>query len=292
MSGRIQAILTVDLEDYRRQQLRDHVGDAQPPNPTEVERQLDILLEHFDAIGARATFFTVGRLARELRSSVWARIVGSHELGCHGDEHERVSSQGPQRFGEDVRRAKASLESASGRSVRSYRAPYFSSDGCDPWFGETLARTGFAFDSSRRIGRPSPAFRGTLPLPGSSGAVSEVPMPSLGYGSKRLTVVGGTYFRLLPLHAIEGLLERARANGFVPMVYLHPYDVDPSAAPLDYPGSGYWPGKAGDWLRRVGRAGALAKLTALARTYEFEPIERVVGLDAGARHEATHAGAR
>ncbi len=274
MTKENRAILTVDLEDYRRQQLRDHVGNGQSPNPEEVERQLDMLLDHFEAIGARATFFAVGRLTRELRSSVWSRIVARHELGCHGDEHERVSSQGPEKFSKDVRRAKASLESASGRSVRSFRAPYFSSDGCDPWFGETLASAGFTFDSSRRIGRPPEHFRGTFPLPGSDGTVKEIPLPSIGFGPKRLTVVGGTYFRLLPLRTIESLLARARAQGFVPMVYLHPYDVDPAAAPLAYPGRGYWTARAGDWVRRQGRKHALAKLRALAQTYAFEPLER------------------
>jgi hypothetical protein len=31
---RRRAILTVDLEDYRRQELRDHLGDPQPANPS------------------------------------------------------------------------------------------------------------------------------------------------------------------------------------------------------------------------------------------------------------------
>ena len=35
-------------------------------------------------------------------------------------------------------------------------------------------------------------------LAGSDGAVREVPLVSLGRGGKRLTVIGGTYFRLLP----------------------------------------------------------------------------------------------
>jgi peptidoglycan-N-acetylglucosamine deacetylase len=279
VTSRPRAILSVDLEDYRRQQLRDHVGGTQPPNPVEVERQLDILLEHFDTIGARATFFSVGRLTRELRSSVWARVTAHHELGCHGDEHERVASQGAAIFREDVHRAKASLEAASGKEVRSYRAPYFSSDGCDPWFGATLAEAGFAFDSSRRIKRPPDRFRGTFPLPGSSGRVREVPMPSIGFGPKRLTVVGGTYFRLLPTRAIESLLAKARHQGFVPMVYLHPYDIDHSAHPLTYPSRRYWRARAGDWVRRQGRRDALVKLQRLAQSYAFEAIEGALGRD-------------
>jgi len=273
MKSRTPAILTVDLEDYRRQQLRDHVGSEAPPSPVEVERQLNLLLECFAALNARATFFTVGRLTRELPATVWARLTARHELGCHGDEHERVYTQGSARFADDVHRAKASLEAASGRPVRSYRAPYFSSDGCDPWFGEILAREGFRFDSSRRVSR-LPEGRSSFALPGSGGQVREVPMPSVGFGPKRLTVIGGTYFRLLPVRAIRALLARAEAAGFIPMVYLHPYDVDPSARPLDYPGRGYLLGRTGDWMRHLGRDSALAKLRALSDAYEFVPIEQ------------------
>jgi peptidoglycan/xylan/chitin deacetylase (PgdA/CDA1 family) len=282
MTGRPRAILTVDLEDYRRQELRDHTGGWQPPNPAEVEGQLDALLDCFESLGARATFFAVGRLTRELRSTFWERIVARHELGCHGDEHRHVWSQGPAKFREDVRRAKSALESASGRAIRSYRAPYFSSDGCDPWFGETLAETGFEFDSSRRMGRPPVDFCGAFPLIGSGGAVSEVPLPSIGFGPKRLTVVGGTYFRLLPLRIIESLLASARSRGFVPMVYLHPYDIDQDAPPLAYPRFHHWGARAGDWVRRRGRGTALAKLRALATTYAFQPMEAVArGISGG-----------
>jgi Domain of unknown function (DUF3473)/Polysaccharide deacetylase len=267
------AILTVDLEDYRRQELRDHLGGVPPPNPTEVERQLDVLLEQFDSIGARATFFTVGRLTRELRSSVWARIVARHELGCHGDEHEPVSQQGATKFRADILRAKDALEAVSGQSVRSYRAPYFSSDPCDPWFGAALAEAGFVFDSSRRVARLQDPSRGTFPLVGSNDRVTEIPLPCMGMGPKRLTVIGGTYFRLLPLPAIRFLLASSRARGFIPMIYLHPYDVDPAASPLAYP-HGHLRARAGDWVRRRGRASALAKLQALSQTYVFDSIDR------------------
>jgi peptidoglycan/xylan/chitin deacetylase (PgdA/CDA1 family) len=270
---KVPALLTVDLEDYRRQTLRDDIGGSPGANPGEVERQLDILLETFASIGATATFFSVGRLTRELPTSTWARIVEKHELGCHGDEHERVWEQGRERFRDDLRRAKSSLEQVSGVQVTAFRAPYFSSDGCDPWFGEELAQAGFRFDSSRRVGRLPPGSSGTFDLEGSNGVVREVPMPSVGFGLKRLTVIGGTYFRLLPLQACKALLRRAHADGFVPMVYLHPYDIDPSAPAIDYPrGTRYWKARAGDNLRRTGRDTAIRKLRALAADYAFRPL--------------------
>ena len=272
-AGRRRAVLTVDFEDYRRQELRDHLGRPQPPNPHEVERQLHTLLELLEALGVRATFFAVGRLTGEVSPSVWKAITARHRLGCHGYEHLAVPVLGPAGFRDDLHRAKAALEDASGEEVASFRAPYFSGEDCDPWFGETLAAEGFRFDSSRRLGSPPRGFRGALEVPGSGGTVAEVPLPSIGFGPKRLTVIGGTYLRLLPLPVVRRLLERSERAGFVPMVYLHPYDVDPLASPLAYPAWGYWWDRAGDRMRRAGRRTAGDKLAALARTYEFGPIE-------------------
>jgi hypothetical protein len=59
--------MTVDFEDYRRQELRDHFGGPQLPHPNEVERQVDLLLDLFEGLDPRATFFSMGRLTGELR---------------------------------------------------------------------------------------------------------------------------------------------------------------------------------------------------------------------------------
>ncbi|MEN9581596.1 MAG: hypothetical protein RJA70_4605 [Pseudomonadota bacterium] len=272
-STRTSAILTVDLEDYRRQELRDHLRQPQPANPSEVERQVELLLELFDSCGATATFFSVGRLVGELAPSVWRSVTERHRLGCHGYEHQRVAHQGPDAFRADVTAAKRALEDASGAPVVSYRAPYFSADGCDPWFGETLAEAGFLLDSSLRMA--SMPSNNALYLEGSGGRVRELPLCSLGFGPKRLTVIGGTYFRLLPLPLIRGLLSRAEMLRFVPVIYLHPYDVDPTAPALDYP-PGFVKQRGGDWMRRLGRASAGDKLRALSEHYAFRPAETLV----------------
>jgi peptidoglycan/xylan/chitin deacetylase (PgdA/CDA1 family) len=273
-------LLTVDLEDYRRQELARLLATSFPPNPDEVARQLDLLLQAFEACGAHATFFTVGRLTAELPASAWRRIGPGHRIGCHGHQHLHVSGLGARAFRADLEAAKRALEQTLGRPVLSFRAPYFSSDGCDPWFGAELARAGFRLDSSRRTFARPAGFRGTLPLAGSDGAVTEVPLPSVGFGPKRLTVIGGTYFRLLPLPVIRRLLGRAERLGFVPLVYLHPYDIDPAAAALDFPAR-HLRERAGDRMRRTGRGTVAGKLHALAATYAFEPIECLLGEAAG-----------
>ncbi len=267
------ALLTIDLEDYRRQELRDHRCGNEPAHPLEVERQLEVLLQILDSINTRATFLVVGRLAKELAPSIWCEMVNRHLIGCHGHEHLSVRKLGPRRFARDLQNAKSVLEDSAGRAIVTYRAPYFDADTCDPWFGEILARMGFTIDSSRRLRPQQGNFTGSYSLPGSAGRVQEVPLASIGSGRKRLTVIGGTYFRLLPLPLIVSLMEWANSRQFNTLVYIHPYDFDSQALPLDFGSVGHlWP-RLGDHVRRIGRSTTGQKLRALAQIYDFQPIE-------------------
>jgi len=270
------AALTIDLEDYRRQELRDCRGGEVPSHPAEVQCQLDALLELLDRCDAHATVFAVGRLASELPSRCWSAILSRHTLGCHGHEHLSVRMMGAARFRNDLLRSKAALEDVAGVEVAAFRAPYFSVDGCDPWFGGVLAECGFSIDSSRRLHSAPPRFAGLMSLPGSAGAIWEVPLFALGYGPKRIAVIGGTYLRVLPLRVVLTLFDLAGRRGFIPMVYLHPYDIDPHAEPLDLPGIGHALHRLGDQVRRSGRSGVGEKLRALSRLYEFRPVEYFV----------------
>lgn len=274
-SLRRTAIMTVDLEDYRHHEQERMSGVRGDFYADEVAHQTELLLDTFDAHDISATFFTVGELASRLPQTMWRRLGARHRVGCHGHRHRHVHRLGPQAFVDDVVQGRAALQDATGSPVQSYRAPYFSADGCDPWFGEGLANAGFRLDSSRRITfMKTPG--GVAPLAGAGDRVVEVPLMSVGLGSKRLTIIGGTYFRLLPLAAIERLLDRAYAQGFAPMVYLHPYDIDPDADALRFSGMGLR-GRLGDRVRRIGRMSVSDKLAALSRRYQFGPAERLLG---------------
>jgi len=268
------AIMTVDLEDYRHHERERLTGVRADYHPDEVARQTDLLLDGFARLNIAATFFTVGELGRRLPPATWRRITERHRVGCHGFTFRHVGRAGRDFFAEDVRRGKEVLEDVAGVAVDSYRAPYFSSEGADPWFGQELAAAGYRLDSSRRI-----AFMrtpgGVTTLPGAGDAFAEVPLMSVGLRGRRLTVIGGSALRVMPLRVIVGLMERARAGGFAPMVYLRPYDLDREADPLRFSGVP-WRGRLGDAVRRVGRAGIWAKVEALAEHYDFAPAESLL----------------
>ncbi|MBL4684027.1 MAG: DUF3473 domain-containing protein [Nannocystaceae bacterium] len=274
MSPRRKGVMTVDLEDYRHHERERLTGVRTGFHPEEVGTQTERLLDLFEANDIGATFFTVGELAPRLPKTLWRRMAHGHRVGCHGYRHRHVHRIGAATFRDDLRAGKNELQDTTGLAVDSYRAPYFSADRCDPWFGEALAEAGFSWDSSRRLAlMRSPG--GVTSLPGGGDTVREVPLMSVGLGSKRLTVIGGTYFRLLPLAAIERLLDRAYVQGFAPMVYLHPYDIDANAEHLRFSGLGVR-GALGDRVRQWGRGGVADKLAALCRRYDFGPLESLL----------------
>jgi hypothetical protein len=270
---RRRAFLTLDLEDYRADMTYRHTGRTDGARPGEVEESLALLLDAVEQAGARATAFIVGEVARRLPGHVLRDLAARHQVGAHGDRHLAVADLGPRAFAEDLRANRCTVEDRTGVAVRAFRAPFFSVGSRQPWFGEILAREGFSLDSSRRLLSVPRGFTGSMPLEGSGGAVTEIPMAGIGYRSMGLSIVGGSWFRLLPLPAILALLASVERRGFVPMVYLHPYDVHPRAEALDFTGAAR-PGwmRGADMLRRVGRRSAAEKLAALSRYYEFGPI--------------------
>ena len=274
---RLRAILTVDLEDYRSGMIQRHTGRASAPAADEVREGLDILLATTEQLAVRATFFAVGYVVRALPRDVMESLARHHELGAHGDMHRSVHALGARRFAEDLRANRESIEERAGVAVRAFRAPFFSANAPAPWFAEILAREGFTTDSSLRLSALPSGNKGTFPLAGSDGAVTEVPFAGLGYRSRGLAIIGGSWLRLLPAAAIVRLMRAAAARGFHPMVYLHPYDLHASAASLDFSVSAHpWRMRCADSLRRAGRASAAAKLEALAAEFEFGPMHDFV----------------
>ncbi len=90
------------------------------PHPQGTPAVLSILA----ARGARATFFLVGeQVARD--PSLAAEIVASgHRVGLHCDRHRNLLRLGPRASWEDIARARARIEGATGAEIKLYRPPY------------------------------------------------------------------------------------------------------------------------------------------------------------------------
>ncbi len=219
----------IDRADWDGMALR--VGDN-------VRRVLDL----FDAAGAKATFFTLGWVA-ERQGPLMREIADrGHEIASHGYDHARVFRFDRGEFAEDLRRARAILEDASGCAVTGYRAPSFSIDARTPGAHEELAAQGYTYSSSvapiahDHYGwRDAPRFA-FHPVAGSP--LVEIPVTTAQLGGRRLAAGGGGFFRVLPYGFTRWAIAQVNGRDGRPAVfYFHPWEVDPDqprmeAAPL------------------------------------------------------------
>jgi peptidoglycan/xylan/chitin deacetylase (PgdA/CDA1 family) len=106
------------------------------PDPTSTRKVLASLAHG----SVRATFFVLGTKARATPEVLREIAAAGHELGIHGDHHDRLLSlRHPNRIVADLERALAAVESATGRRPRLFRPP----------LGHVSPRTALA---ARRLG--------------------------------------------------------------------------------------------------------------------------------------------
>ena len=226
---------SVDVEEYYHAAIfRAGAGTlASRACESRVERNIDHLLALLHDHSARGTFFVLGEIAAH-HPAVVRRISSlGHEIGCHGDRHENVSSQTPAAFEADIRAAKARIEDVIGDRIVGYRAPNFSIGAGERWAYPILAESGFEYDSSvfpihhDRYGQagaprfPFPAWRD------GSTSLLEFPVGTVRVLGVNLPIGGGGHFRLWPFGLTRIGIQRVNIRERQPvMFYLHPWELD------------------------------------------------------------------
>jgi len=236
--------MTVDVEDYFHVSAFDGVVPRSRWNQFEsrvcanTERLLEILHE----ADVQATFFVLGWVGERWPHLVRRIAAHGHEIASHGYGHRLVYDQTPREFRDDLRRAKAVLESAAATAVYGYRAPSYSVTPRSLWALDVLIEEGFRYDASifpvhhDRYGIPVSA-RHMYRIERECGALWEAPASTVRWGPVNLPVAGGGYFRILPYAWTRwGIARLNRVERRPAIFYLHPWEIDPHqprlAAPL------------------------------------------------------------
>lgn len=231
---RITNAMTVDVEEHFQvaalaEKIRREDWDSYP---SRIERNTDKVLQMFADHEVRATFFTLGWVARRHPEMIRRIVDAGHELASHGFAHFRVSEQAPEIFREDVRTAKRILEDLGGKCVLGYRAASFSINHENQWAFDILAEEEYAYSSSvypirhDHYGIPdAPRFpyrpRGQL-------GVLEIPISTVALFDRNFPCGGGGYFRLLPYGLSARALRHVNRHEGQPCVfYFHPWEIDP-----------------------------------------------------------------
>jgi polysaccharide deacetylase family protein (PEP-CTERM system associated) len=269
--------MTVDVEDYfhvsvfERTVARATWESLESRGVTNTERLLDLFDEH----AVRGTFFVLGWVAERHPALVRTIAGRGHELASHGYAHRLVYDQTPEIFRDDVRKAKAIIEDASGRRVNGYRAPSFSVTKQSLWALDVLLEEGYRYDASifpvrhDRYGIPD-AHRWPHAMTRAGGSLFEVPGSTVRLGGHNLPVAGGGYFRILPYAWTRWGIRRVnRVEGQPAVFYLHPWEIDPRQPRLPASVLGRF-----RHYRNLHRTEA--RLRSLMRDFSFGPLETVL----------------
>lgn len=226
--------LSVDVEDWFQVGAFEKViaRDAWETLPRRVEANTDRVLALFAEAGVRATFFTLGWVAKRHPGLLRRIAEAGHEIASHGLDHRRVFTMDETMFRADLEAARKAIEDAVGRSPTGYRAPSFSIDARTPWAHPVLAEQGYVYSSSvaplrhDHYGwRESPRFA-WRPVAGAE--LIELPVTTVDVAGRRLAT-GGGFFRMLPYRFSSWAVRRVNRDEERPAIfYFHPWEVDPA----------------------------------------------------------------
>ena len=109
--------VTLPAASLARREVALTIDDG--PDPEVTPRVLDLL----DAAGVRATFFCIGRRARQAPALCREIVARGHGVENHGDSHSNAFSLfGPQRMRADILAAQTTLADLTGQAPRFFRA--------------------------------------------------------------------------------------------------------------------------------------------------------------------------
>jgi peptidoglycan/xylan/chitin deacetylase (PgdA/CDA1 family) len=274
--------VSVDVEEwYHSCWEPEYVDPTRRPALTEeLDHLIPALVDRLDALGARATFFVLGEVARRLPRRVREIAEAGHEVACHGDLHLRAGDRTPREFGRDVRRAKALLEDLLGAGVHGFRAPEWSlrTPG-NPRF-RIVAECGFRYDSSLMpaAGAGAASNPSGPTIARWSDGLELLELPPLVWGGRLRLPAGGWCGRCAAPRWIRSAAERAPFALFV----VHPWEV------VDRPVPGLHTGFA-RFFHDAGRRGygdrfeRTVRGLPLGRT--LAELGRILALSASARPE-------
>ena len=236
-------ILSVDVEDYF--QVEAFAGTVPRESwdrySCRVADNCRRLLDLFEHAQVKATFFTLGWVARRFPATVKEIHERGHELACHSFWHRRVDTLTPEQFRSDTREACDAISQAASVRVVGYRAPTWSISRRSLWALDILAEEGFQYDSSiypihhDLYGIPDASRRPYAHRCADGRHLREFPPPTVRIGRVNLPAAGGGYLRLFPMAWTRWAFRQMERAGHPAVLYVHPWEIDPQQPHLRGP---------------------------------------------------------
>jgi polysaccharide deacetylase family protein (PEP-CTERM system associated) len=280
-------LLSFDFEDWHQLVHRGMGNEGWDARGHALERQTAAIFELLDELGAKATFFVLGLTAERYPDLVRAIAAAGHDLACHGYEHRRVPTQRRDEFKADVERCAELVEQLGGKRPVGYRAPAFSITRETPWAYDVLSELGFRYDSSQYDSPRIPQRIGGVPrtpyrLELDEGReIWEYPVTVWPVRGRPVPMGGGAYWRALPTPVLRRALREVTAENAYPVLYFHPYELDPQPLRASLPESPTPKQRAlAAWKsvqRNPGRRLVAERIRAIGREYTLTSYEEAHG---------------
>jgi polysaccharide deacetylase family protein (PEP-CTERM system associated) len=264
-SDRGDIILTVDVEDNFTRNELVNPSDWEIYEKQAVEntrKVISFLKEH----NSNATFFVLGRLAERHPTIVKEIIDAGYELASHGYAHIPVGEMTPEEFEYDVKKSIEVLEDISNKKINCFRARSFSITSQTAWAFDILKSLGISCDSSCYDFE----FEKLVALgKGDWNGIKEFSVATSIFFNKRVTMMGGIIFRLLPISILKNIYSNPNLKFL--MIYSHVWEFNKDQ-----------PRRKIGLLQKVAQSPLIytteSKLRHLALSYKFVSISQKMDL--------------
>ncbi len=261
---------SVDVEDWY--QGIELPLEAWVGKENRVDVGLSKALELLEERNVKATFFTLGAVAKSNSKSIRSIAEQGHEIASHTMYHEKIYDLAPSKFLKQERECKTILEDVSESRVQGFRAPYFSITNESLWALDILAELGYTYDSSI-----SPMQTWRYGIAGTEPGIYQLKSglieftPSLGNFCSHSYGVGGAYLRIYPYALTKAALKKSSVSGSPGMFYVHPWELDPKHPKLKI---GIKP-----FITHYTRLGStVPKLKKLLSDFQFTTVRQAIDL--------------
>lgn len=231
--NRLPFYFSIDFEDFSFDYKRENGSSPRTMNVDPLWTSYEEIKSVFNDLEFKngVTFFTTGIVAENAPDLVKQISDDGHEVGCHYYYHDLVHRDSIESIAKNLDRAIESLTQASGQKIKGFRAPDFSIRETDKDVYKEIAKR-FEYDSSFVATEKYNSDSLNNYFLSIDENLKEFPV----YAKKSFARLmdcrsGGTYFKLFPVKMTLDTMKEARSKGFMPIMYLHPYEF-PSGSEL------------------------------------------------------------
>lgn len=227
-------VMTIDLEEWFQVTNFEKVIKRSDWDhcPSRVKECVSLLLDIFVKHQVRATFFTLGWVARRHPDLIRRIHNAGHEVASHGFDHHLVTTMTPAEFRKQLVESKDILEQILGKAVYGYRAPSYSFRSETHWVIEELLNAGILYDSSIfpfALRRNPELCDSKFPCLIRRGErhLTEYPLSIVKLYGIDMPIAGGGYFRFLPYKIVRQGIQKLNQAEQTAILYFHPWEFDP-----------------------------------------------------------------